>query len=146
MRLFVPRNNEHLITKKEKKQPKDRHPSCNLPPPPYISHTFSTLPRFASGSNPSPTSCHLFALMADPHHIPPGNPAFGRMSALNSPLTSRSGTPLIEQPRAFIVQQLAPARNTLHLTALDLAAFDTETLSGTLLAESTTISLLAQVV
>jgi len=68
------------------------------------------------------------------------------MSALNSPLPSRSGTPSIEHPLAFMAQQLAHARSALRLSAQDLPDFDAETLSGTLLPESTTISLLAQLV
>jgi len=68
------------------------------------------------------------------------------MSALNSPLQSQSGTPLIEQPLRFMAQQLAQARLALHLTSQDLPDFDAESLFGTLLPESTTISLLAQLV
>ena len=63
---------------------------ANFLPPPTFHSQVSSLPLVASRSNPSPTFSHLLALMADPHHIPPGNHAVGRMSALNSPLPSRS--------------------------------------------------------
>jgi len=113
-------------------------------PTPYISHTFNILPRLASRPNPTPTSHSLLALMANPYDIPPGNPAFGRMSALNSPLPSQSGTPTIEQPLVFMPEQLAHARSALRLTPQDLPDIDRELLSGTLLPESTTITLLSQ--
>jgi len=139
-----------MITKKKKeKETSDQeigHASRNLPPPPYSSHTFTNLPRFVSGSNPSPTSPRFLPLMADPHHIPPGKPAFGRLSAVNFPLPSRSGTPSIEQPLAFLAQQHAQARHALRLPWQDLPDFNPETLSGTLLPESTTLCLLAQLV
>jgi len=122
------------------------HASGKLPPPPYISHTSSTLPRFASGTNPSPTSPLSFALMADPHQIPPGNPAFGRMSALNSLAPSRSGTPLTDYPLAFMAEQLAQARSALRLNPQDLPDFSAETLANTIPAESTTVALLFQLV
>jgi len=74
--------------------------------------------------------------MANPHHIPlVGNPAFGRMSALNSPLPSWSGTLSIDQPLVFMAEELAKARTTLRLTPEDLPDFDAETLSSTLLPE-----------
>ena len=106
---------------------------ANFVPPSTFHIQIKGLPHFASGSNPLPTSPHLLALMADPHHIPPGNPAFRRMSALSSPLPSRSGTPSSDQPLVFMAQQLARARNALGLTAQDHRNFNRETLSGTLL-------------
>ena len=120
------------------------HASRKLPPPPYISHTISTLPRIASRSNPSPTFPRLFALMADPHQPPPGNTAFGRLSALNSPNPSRSGTPSIDYPLAFMAELLTQARDALRLNPRVLPDFSPETLSGTIPSESTTITLLAQ--
>jgi len=122
------------------------HASRKLPPPPYISLTISTLPGFASGSNPSPTSPCSLAFMADPHQIPLGNPAFGRMSALNSPAPSRSGTPLTDYPLAFMAEQLAQARSTLCLNPRDLLDFSAETLANTIPAESTTVTVLSQLV
>ena len=84
--------------------------------------------------------------MADPHQIPPGNPAFGRMSALNSPAPLRSGTPLTYYPLALIADQLAQARSTLRLNPRDLPDFSAETLATTIPAESTTVTLLSQLV
>ena len=56
------------------------HASRKLFPPPYISPTFSTSPRFASGPNPSPTFPHLFVAMANPHNLPQGTqPAAGSL-------------------------------------------------------------------
>jgi len=147
MRLIVPKNKKCLIIKKRKK--KDQgigHASRKLPPPPYISHTRKTFPRFASRSNPTPTSPRLLALMADPHQIPPGNRAFGRMSSLSSPAPSRSGTPLTDYPLAFMAEQLAQARSTLRLYLRDLVDFNTEMLANTIPAESTTVTLLSHLV
>jgi len=84
--------------------------------------------------------------MVDPHQIPPGNTAFGRMSALNSPHQCRSGTPSIDYPLAFIAEQLAHAREALRLNPRDLRNFSPETLSGTIPSESMSITLLAQLV
>jgi len=92
------------------------HASRKLLPPPYISHTISTLLRFASGSNPSPTFPRPLVAMADPHNLRPGNAAFGRLSALNSPLPSRSGIPLTDFPVEFMMRQLAQARRALRLS------------------------------
>jgi len=108
------------------------HAFRKLPPPPYISHTISTLSRFASGSNPSPTSSRPHALMTDPYQLPPGNTAFGRLSALNSPNPSRSGTPLIDYPLAFMAEPLAQVREALRLNPRDLPDISPETLSGTI--------------
>jgi len=84
--------------------------------------------------------------MADPHHIPSGNTAFSTMSAVHYPLPSRSGMPSIEQPPSVMAQQLAHLRNTLCVATQNLPALDAETLSGTLLPESTSITLLAPLV
>ena len=84
--------------------------------------------------------------MADPHQIPPGNPALGRMSALNSPAPSRSGTPLNDYPLAFMAEQLAQARSALRLNPRDQPDFIAETLANTIPAESTTVTLLSQLV
>jgi len=132
------RNNELMITKKEKRKKKDQeigHASRKLPPPPYMSHTHSTLPRFASGTSPLPTSPSSFALIADSYQIPPGNPA-----------PSRSATPVTDYPLAFMAEQLAQARSALRLNPLDLPAFRAETLANTIPAESTTVALQSQLV
>ena len=84
--------------------------------------------------------------MADPHQIPLGNPAFGRMSALNSPAPSRSGTPLTDYPLAFMAEQLAQARSALRLNPRDLPDFSAETLANTIPAESTPVALLSLLV
>jgi len=84
--------------------------------------------------------------MADPLQIPTGNPAFGRMSALNSPTPSRSGTSLTDYPTAFMAEQLAQARSALRLSPSDLADFSAQTLTNTISAESTTIVLLSRLV
>jgi len=84
--------------------------------------------------------------MADPHQIPPGNPAFVRMSALNSPAPSRSGTRLNDYPLAFMAEQLAQARSALPLNPRDLPDSSAETLANTIPAESTTVTLLSQLV
>ena len=119
---------------------------ANFLPPPYISHTFTTLAPFASRPNPPPTFPRSLAIMADPHQILPGKPGFGTMPALNSPAPSRSGTPLTDYPLAFMAEQLAQARSALRLNPLDLADFSAETLANTMPTESTTVSLLSQLV
>jgi len=120
--------------------------SRKLLPPPYISHTISTLPRFASGSNPSPTFPHLLVAMANPHNLPPGNEAFGRLSALNSPLPWRSGTPSTDHPIEFMMRQLAQARSALRLSNQDFPDLSIDAQAGTLPVESITIVLLSQLV
>jgi len=111
IRLFVPRNNNAWLQKEIKEKEKATrgraHPYRKLPSPPYISHTFLTLPRFASGSNPSPTFRRLLAYMANRNEIPRGNPAFSRMLPLNSPAPSKSVTPLTDYPIAFMMEHLA---------------------------------------
>jgi len=84
--------------------------------------------------------------MADPHQIPPGNPALGRMSPLNTPAPSRSGTPLTDYPLSFMAEQLAQASNALRLSPRDLPDFSAETLANTIPTESTTVALLSQLV
>jgi len=84
--------------------------------------------------------------MADPHQIPLGNPALGRMSALNSPAPSRSGTTLSDYALAFMAEELAQARSALRLNPQDLPDSSAETLANTIPAESTTVGLLLQLV
>jgi len=84
--------------------------------------------------------------MANPHQLPPRNEAFGRLSDLNSPLPSRSGTPSADPPIDFMMRQLTQARSALRLSTHDLPDFSSETQSGTLPIESTTIVLLSQLV
>jgi len=116
-------------------------------PPPTFHIQLNALPRFASGTNPSPTFPRSsLAFMANPHQPPPGNTAFGRLSALNSPLPSRSGTPSIDQPIDFMARQLAQARSALRLSTQDLPDFSPDTLSNTIPSESTMITLLSQLV
>jgi len=122
------------------------HASRKLVPPPYISHTNSTLPRFESGSNPSPTFPRLLAAMANPHNLPPGNEAFGRLSALTSPLPSRSGTPSTDHPIQFMMRQLAQARSALRHSNQDFPDLSPDADAGTLPIESITIVLLSQLV
>jgi len=122
------------------------HASRKLFPPPYILHTNTTLPRFASGPNPSPTFPHPLVAMANPHNLPPGNAAFGRLSALNSPLPSRSGTPSTDHPIEFMVRQLAQALSALRLSNQDFPDLSPDALAGTLPIESIMIVLLSQLV
>ena len=78
-----------MITKKERREKKttERYPSFSHSPSPPLHFTyFHTLPYLTSATNPSPTFPRSLALMADPHQLPPGNTAFGRLSALNSQL------------------------------------------------------------
>jgi len=135
-----------MITKKKKKRPRDRTRFSQTSSPPYILHTNSTLPRFASGTNPSPTFPHLLVAMANPHNLPPGNAAFGRLSALNSPLPSRSGTPSTDHPIEFMMRQLAQARSALRLSNQDFPDLSPDAQAGTLPIESITIVLLFQLV
>jgi len=84
--------------------------------------------------------------MANPHHLPPVITAFGRLSALNSPLPWRSGTPSIDQPIHFMARQLAQARSVLRLSTQDLPDFSPDTLSNTIPSKSTMITLFPQFV
>jgi len=84
--------------------------------------------------------------MASAHNLPPGNAAFGRLSALNSPLPSRSGTPSTDHPIEFMMRQLAQARNALRLSNQDFPDLSPDAQAGTLPIESITIVLLSQLV
>jgi len=84
--------------------------------------------------------------MVDSHQIPPGHPAFGRMSALNSPAPSRSGTPLTDYALAFIVEELAKARSALRLNTRDLPDFSVQMVANTIPAEYPTVTLLSQLI
>jgi len=82
--------------------------------------------------------------MANPHNLPRGNAAFGRLSALNSPLPSRSGTPSTDHPIEFMMRQLAQARSALRLSTQDFPDLSPDAQAGTLPIESITIVLLSQ--
>jgi len=84
--------------------------------------------------------------MANPHNLPPGNAAFGRLSAVNSPLPSRSGTPSTDHPIEFMMRQLAQARSALRLSNEDFPDLSPDAQAGTLLIEAITIVLLSQLV
>jgi len=84
--------------------------------------------------------------MADPHNLPPGKAAFGRLSALNSPFPSRSGTPSTDFPVEFMMRQLAQVRSALRLSNQDFPALSPDAQAGTLPIESITIVLLSQLV
>jgi len=84
--------------------------------------------------------------MANPHNFPPGNEAFGRLSALNSPLPSRSGTPSTDLPIEFMMRQLAQARSALRLSNQDFPDLSPDAQAGTLPIESITIVFLSQLV
>ena len=124
-----------------------RHASLKDLPPPYLLHTISTLPRFASGSNPSPTfpSPHP-RLMANPHQLPPGNIAFGRLSAASFPLPTRASTPAVDYPQAFTAEQLESARISLLLNTRNLPDFSQDTLSGLIPSDTATLTLHSQLV
>jgi len=84
--------------------------------------------------------------MADPHHIRPGNPAFGRMSTTASPLQSRSTTPAVDYPQVFTAEQLAATRSYIRLNPRDFPDFSQDTLSGLIPSETATLTLLSQLV
>ena len=84
--------------------------------------------------------------MANPHNHPLGNEAFGRLSALNSPLPSCSGTPSTDHPIEFMIRQLAHARRALRLSNQDFPDLSPDAQAGTLPIESITIVLLSQLV
>jgi len=84
--------------------------------------------------------------MANPHNVPPGNEACGRLSALNSPLPSCSGTPSTDHPIEFMRRQLAQARSALRLSNQDFPDLSPDAQAGTLPIESITIVLLSQLV
>jgi len=84
--------------------------------------------------------------MANPHNLPPGNAAFGTLSALNSPLPSCSETPEPDHPIEFVMRQLAQVRSALRLINQDLPDLSPDAQAGTLPIESITIVLLSQLV
>jgi len=84
--------------------------------------------------------------MANPHNLPPGNAAFGRLSALNSPHPLRSGTPSTDHPIEFMMRQHAQARSALRLSNQDFPDLSPDAPAGTLPIESITIVLLSQLV
>jgi len=128
-------------------RPRERHASRKLPPSPYISHTISTLPRLASGLNHSPTfSAPRLCLMANPHQLPPGNTAFGKLSAASSPLPMSLATQAVDYPHAFTAEQLASARASLRLNPRDFPDFSQDTLSGLIPSQTATLTLLSQLV
>jgi len=59
--------------------------------------------------------------MADDHQLPPGNIAFGRLSALNSLNLSRSSPPVYNLPSAYLAEQLSQAKNALCISSEDLS-------------------------
>ena len=122
------------------------HASRKLLPPPYISHTNLNLTPFCVRIKPLSHFSSPLVAMANPHNLPPGNAAFGRLSALNSRLPSRSGTPSTDQPLEFMMRQLAQARSALRLSNQDFPDLSPEAQAGTLPIESITIVLLSQLV
>jgi len=84
--------------------------------------------------------------MVNPHNLPPGNTAFGRLSALNSPLPSRFGTPSTHHPIEFMMRQLAQGRSALRLSNQDFPDLSADAQAGTLPIESLTIVDLSQLV
>jgi len=95
---------------------------------------------------PGPLFPQLLAVTANRHNLPPGNEAFGRLSALNSPLPSRSGTPSTDYPIEFMMRQLAEARSALRLSNQDFPDLSPDAQAGTLPIESITIVLLSKLV
>jgi len=138
-----------MITKRKKEKKRNdkeinNHASHKLLPPPYISHTISTLPHFVSGSNPLPTSPGLLALMANPHQLPPGNTSFASLAAASSSLLTRSSTLAVHYPQAFTADQLDIARSSLALNPRDIPDFSQDTLSGLITSQTATLTLLSQ--
>ena len=84
--------------------------------------------------------------MANPHNLPPGNEAFGRLSAFSSPLPSRSGTPMTDHPIEFMMRKRAQARSALRLSNQDFQDLSPDAQARTLPMESITIVLLSQLV
>jgi len=84
--------------------------------------------------------------MANTHNLSPGNEAFGRLSALNSLLPSRTATPSTDHPIEFMMRQLAQARSALRLSNQDFPDLSSDAQAGTLPIESITIVLLSQLV
>jgi len=84
--------------------------------------------------------------MANPHNLPPGNAAFGRLSALNSPLPSRSGTPSTDHPIEVIMRRLTQARSVLRLSNQDFPDLSPDAQASTFPIDSITIVVLSQLV
>jgi len=82
--------------------------------------------------------------MVNTHQLPPGNTAFGRLSATSSPLPTRSSTPAVDYPQAFTPEQLDLARSSLCFNPRDLPEFSQDTMSGLMLSETLTLTLLSQ--
>jgi len=82
--------------------------------------------------------------MANPHQLPPGNTAFGSLSAASSSLPTRSSTPAVDYPHAFMAEQMALTRTALRLNPCVLPNFYWDTLSRRNLSETTTLTLLSQ--
>jgi len=123
------------------------HGSRNLPPALYIAHTNSTLPRFASASNPWPTFPKPRAcLMASPHHLRPANSAVGRLSGASSSMPTQTSTPAIDYPQAFTAEQPESARTCLRVNPCDFPDFSQDTLSGLILSETSSLTILSQLV
>jgi len=74
--------------------------------------------------------------MANPHQLPPGNTAFGRLSAASSPLPTCSSMPAVDYPQAFTAEQLASARSSLRLKPGEFPDFSQDTLSGLIPSDS----------
>jgi len=135
------------MTKRKKKNNQEIGPrfSQNSSPPQHVTYNLNFTP-LCVRSNPSLTFPHLLVAMVNPHNLPPGNAAFGRLSALNSPLPSRLGTPSTDHPIEFMMRQLALARSTLRLSNQDFADLSPDAQAGTLPIESIRIVLLSQLV
>jgi len=84
--------------------------------------------------------------MANPYNLPQGNEAFGWLSALNSPLLSRSGTPSTNHHIEFMMRLLAQARSALRLSNQDFPDLSPDVQAGTLPIASITIVLHSQLV
>jgi len=82
--------------------------------------------------------------MANPHNLPPENAAFGQLSALNSPLAWRSGTPSTDHPIEFMMRQLAQAWSALRISNQDFPDLSPDAQAGSLPIESITIVLLSK--
>jgi len=78
--------------------------------------------------------------MANPHQLPPGNCAFGRLSAASSALPTRSSTPAVDYPQSFTAEQLAPGRFSLRLNPRDFPNFSQDTLSGLIPSATATLT------
>jgi len=81
--------------------------------------------------------------MANPHQLLSGNSAFGRLLGAASPVPTRSPTPAVDYPQAFMAEQLALARSSLGLNSCDLSNFSQHTLSGLIALETVILTLLS---